>query len=364
MKAVGIILAGGGSALMKGLVDIRAVAAMPVAGAYRAVDFALSNMANSKINTVAVLTQYSSRSLNEHLSAPSWWGFGRKQGGLFLLNPTITPESTNWFRGTADALVQNLDFIKERHEPYVVIASGDGVYKLDFDDVMAKHVESGAQITVVCKERGDADSSRFGVVETDADGRITAWHEKEEGAAGQYINCGIYLIRRLRLIRLLEECKRLDETDFVRGVLKKNLETERVNAYVMDGYWKNIASAQSYFECNMDMLSPELRKKFFYEYPSISTKVDDFPPAKFNDNAQVRNSLAAGGTIVNGSVENSVLFKKVYIGDGSVVKNCVLLNDVYVGNGVTLENCIVEKRVKIEDGMTVIGDPNDVTVLP
>ena len=107
MKALGIILAGGGSDLMKGLTDIRAVAAMPVAGAYRAVDFALSNMANSKINTVAVLTQYSSRSLNEHLSAPSWWGFGRKQGGLYLLNPTITPESTNWFRGTADALVQS-----------------------------------------------------------------------------------------------------------------------------------------------------------------------------------------------------------------------------------------------------------------
>ena len=364
MKAVGIILAGGGSDLMKGLVDIRAVAAMPVAGAYRAVDFALSNMANSKINTVAVLTQYSSRSLNEHLSAPSWWGFGRKQGGLFLLNPTITPESTNWFRGTADALVQNLDFIKERHEPYVVIASGDGVYKLDFDDVMAKHVESGAQITVVCREKGDADSSRFGVLETDGEGRITAWHEKEEGAEGQYINCGIYLIRRLRLIRLLEECKRLDQYDFVHDVLQKNLETERIKAYVMDGYWKNIASAQSYFECNMDMLSPELRKRFFYEYPPISTKVDDFPPAKFNDNARVVNSLAAGGTIVNGTVENSVLFKKVYIGDGSVVRNCVLLNDVYVGNGVTLENCIVEKKVKIEDGTTVIGDPNDVTVLP
>lgn len=365
MKAVGIILAGGGSDRMKGLTDIRAVAAMPVAGAYRAVDFALSNMANSRINTVAVLTQYSSRSLNEHLSAPSWWGFGRKQGGLYLLNPTITPESANWFLGTADALIQNLDFIKERHEPYVVIASGDGVYKLDFDDVMAKHVESGAQITVVCREKGEeeAETERFGLVETDADGRITAWHEKEEGAAGKYINCGIYLIRRLRLIRLLEDCKRRGETDFVLGVLKKNLETERIKTYVMDGYWKNIASVQSYFECNMDMLNPALRKRFFYDYPTISTKVDDFPPAKFNDNAKVKNSLTAGGTIVNGSVENSVLFKKVFVGDGSRIKNCVLLNDVYIDDGVTLENCIVEKKVKIEAGTTVIGDPNDVTVL-
>ena len=152
MKAVGIILAGGGSDRMKGLTDIRAVAAMPVAGAYRAVDFALSNMANSRINTVAVITQYSSRSLNEHLNAPSWWGFGRKQGGLYLLNPTITPESTNWFRGTADALIQNLDFIKERHEPYVVIASGDGVYKLDYNKVLEFHIAKRADVTVVCTD--------------------------------------------------------------------------------------------------------------------------------------------------------------------------------------------------------------------
>ena len=363
MKAVGIILAGGGSERMKGLTDIRAVAAMPVAGAYRAVDFALSNMANARINAVAVITQYSSRSLNEHLNSPSWWGFGRKQGGLYLLNPTITPDSTNWFRGTADALIQNLDFIKERHEPYVVIASGDGVYKLDLDDVLAKHVESGAQISVVCKEKNGLEAGRFGVIETDAEKHIIAWHEKEEGAEGDLVNCGIYLIRRLRLIRLLEECKRQDNYDFVRDVLVKNLEKERIKAYVMDGYWKNIASAQSYFECNMDMLDPALRRKFFYDHPKISTKVDDFPPAKFNDNAKVSNALAAGGTIVNGAVENSVLFKKVYVGDGSSVKNCVLLNDVYVGDGVTLENCIVEKKMKIEDGTCIIGDPNDVTVI-
>ena len=187
------------------------------------------------------------------------------------------------------------------------------------------------------------------MVETDAEGRITAWHEKEEGAEGKYINCGIYLIRRLRLIRLLEECKRLDETDFVRGVLQKNLESERINAYVMDGYWKNIASAQSYFECNMDMLSPELRKKFFYEYPSISTKVDDFPPAKFNDNAQVRNSLAAGGTIVNGTVENSVLFKKVYIGAPNPKAGCAgsilnLFNEPRFNHIVEMETGLLEQE--------------------
>ena len=179
MKAVGIILAGGGSERMQALTQRRAVAAMPLAGTYRSVDFALSNMSNSGVGTVAVLTQYSTRSLNFHLSSSKWWDFGRKQGGLFLLNPTITPENGNWYEGTADALIQNLDFIAERHEPYVVLASGDGVYKLDFNKVLEQHVATGAEVTVVCKEMSGAESGRFGLLKTDESGRIIEWAEKD-----------------------------------------------------------------------------------------------------------------------------------------------------------------------------------------
>ena len=136
MKAVGIILAGGNSKRMKELSRKRAISAMPVAGSFRCIDFALSSMSNSHIQTVAVLTQYNSRSLNEHLNSSKWWNFGRKQGGLYLFTPTVTPENSDWYRGTADAMYQNIDFLKKRHEPYVVISSGDCVYKMDFNRVL------------------------------------------------------------------------------------------------------------------------------------------------------------------------------------------------------------------------------------
>ena len=165
MRAIGIVLAGGNNKAMKELTSRRAVAAMPVAGSYRSIDFALSNMSNSHIQKVAVITQYNARSLNEHLSSSKWWDFGRKQGGLYVFNPTITADNSVWYRGTADAIYQNIDFLKNSHEPYVVIASGDGVYKLDFAKVLEYHIEKKADVTVVVKELpAGEDASRFGVV--------------------------------------------------------------------------------------------------------------------------------------------------------------------------------------------------------
>ena len=152
MRALGIILAGGNNNRMRELSNRRAIAAMPVAGSYRSIDFALSNMTNSHIAKVAVLTQYNARSLNEHLSSSKWWNFGRKQGGLFVFTPTITPDNSFWYQGTADAIYQNLDFLKRSHEPYVVIASGDCVYKLDYNKVLEYHIAKRADVTIVCKD--------------------------------------------------------------------------------------------------------------------------------------------------------------------------------------------------------------------
>ena len=173
MRAIGIILAGGNNHRMRELSQKRAIAAMPVEGSYRSIDFALSNMSNSHVQKVAVLTQYNSRSLNEHLSSSKWWDFGRKQGGLYLFTPTLTMDNNYWYRGTADALYQNLDWLKQSHEPYVVIASGDGIYKMDYGKVLEYHIDKKADITVVCKEMPQgADLSRFGAVKADDNGRI------------------------------------------------------------------------------------------------------------------------------------------------------------------------------------------------
>ena len=174
MRAVGIILAGGNNNKMRELTQRRAVAAMPIAGSYRAIDFALSNMSNSHIQSVAVLTQYNSRSLNEHLSSSKWWDFGRKQGGLYVFTPTITADNGYWYRGTADAIYQNLEFLKRCHEPYVIITSGDAVYKMDYNKVLEYHIAKKADITVVCKEMPpEEDVTRFGLVKLNDDGRIT-----------------------------------------------------------------------------------------------------------------------------------------------------------------------------------------------
>ena len=173
MKAIGIILAGGNSNRMRELSRKRAISAMPVGGSFRCIDFALSNMSNSHVQTVAVLTQYNSRSLNEHLSSSKWWDFGRKQGGLYLFTPTVTAENSDWYRGTADAIYQNIDFLKKCHEPYVIISSGDCVYKMDYNELLDYHAEKKADITVVCKDMpAQNDVSRFGVVKMNEESRI------------------------------------------------------------------------------------------------------------------------------------------------------------------------------------------------
>lgn len=345
MRAIGIVLAGGNSFRMKELSNKRAIAAMPVAGNYRSVDFVLSNMSNSNISKVAVLTQYNARSLNEHLSSSKWWDFGRKQGGLYVFTPTVTTENNFWYRGTADSIYQNIEFLKNSHEPYVVIASGDGIYKLDYNKVLEYHIDKKADITVVCRHIKDADNSeKYGFVKLNDDCQIEDFEEKPVVANSSTISCGIYIIRRRLLIELIEKAAEEDRYDFVRDILIRYKGTKKVYAYKMEDYWSNISSVEDYFRTNMDFLKPEVRNYFFKQYPEIYTKVDDLPPAKYNVGSNVKNSLIASGTIVNGTVEDSVIFKKVFVGNNCVIKNSIILNDVYIGDNTYIENCIVESR--------------------
>ena len=357
MRAIGIILAGGNSKRMRELSNKRAISAMPIAGSYRSIDFALSNMSNSHVQNVAVFTQYNSRSLNEHLSSSKWWDFGRKQGGLYIFTPTITAEHNDWYRGTADALYQNLTFLKNSHEPYVVIASGDCVYKLDYAKVLEYHIEKKADITVVCKDMGpEEDITRFGVVKTNADGRITDFQEKPMVAESNTISCGIYVVRRRQLIELIERAALEGRHDFVKDILIRYKNLKRIYGYKIDSYWSNISTVESYYKTNMDFLKPEVRDYFFKQYPDVYTKIDDLPPAKYNPGAQVKNSLVASGCIINGTVENSVLFKDVFVGNNCVIKNSVILNNVYLGDNTHIENCIVESRDTIRANSYYCGD--------
>ncbi len=368
MRAIGIILAGGSSKRMKELSKRRAVCAMPVAGSYRSIDFALSNMEFSRISKVAVLTQYNSVSLNEHLSSSKWWDFGRKQGGLFLFNPSFADASSQLYRGTADAIAQNIRFLKTSHEPYVVIASGDCVYKMDYNEVLEYHMQKRADITVVVKEMPENFGvERYGTVRLDEEGRIEEFIEKPVIAQYNTISCGIYVIRRRLLIEMLERSMDENRYDFVQDILIRYRGIKRIYGYKLKSYWSNIATVEDYYRTNMDFLRPEIRNYFFKEYPEVHSKTPDLPPAKFNVGVNIRNSLLSSGCIVNGTVENSVLFRKVYVGNNCVVRNSLILNDVYIGDNTIIENCIVESDDTIqanscyrsENGIRIVIEKGD-----
>lgn len=368
MRAIGIILAGGNNHRMKELTRKRATCAMPIAGCYRSIDFALSNMTNSHINKVAVLTQYNAGSLNDHLSSSKWWNFGRKQGGLSVFTPTITADSNVWYRGTADAIAQNLAYLKSSHEPYVVISSGDCVYKMDYNKVLEYHIDKKADITVVVKTMpAGFNVERYGTVRMNEDCRIEEFEEKPISAKSNTISCGIYVVRRRLLIEMIERCAEEDRYDLVKDVLIRYKDMKNIYGYKMQEYWSNISSVEDYFNTNMDFLNPEVRDYFFKQYPDIYSKVDDLPPAKYNTGAVVKNSLVSCGCIVNGTVEDSVVFKKAYIGNNCYIKNCIILNDVYIGDNTHIENCIVESRGTIranscfkgEDGIKIVVEHSE-----
>ena len=365
MRAIGIILAGGNSSRMGDLSAKRAIAAMPIVGSYRAIDFTLSNMTNSHIQKVGIFTQYNSRSLHEHLNSSKWWDFGRKQGGLYVFTPTITSTSSLWYKGTADALYQNINFLKSAHEPYVVIASGDGIYKLDYNKVLEEHIATGADITIVCKdiEPGDDDISRFGVVKLDDDNRVIGFEEKPLVAETNTASVGVYVVRRRQLIELLEACAAEGRSDFVNDILVRYKSVKKIYAYKLDSYWRNIGTVESYFKTNMDFLNKDIRDYFFRQHPDIYSKVEDLPPAKYNGDAVVNNSLIASGCIINGTVEDSILFKKVYIGNNCVIKNSIILNDVHIGDNSYIENCIVESRDTLRANTVRTGDPDQIKVV-
>lgn len=368
MRAIGIILAGGNNRRMQELTTKRAVAAMPIASSYRAIDFALSNMSNSHIQKVAVLTQYNARSLNEHLNSSKWWDFGRKQGGLYVFTPIITANNGYWYRGTADAIYQNLDFLKKCHEPYVIITSGDAVYKLDYNKVLEYHIAKRADITVVVKDMQEGDDvTRFGTVRMNEAFRIEEFEEKPMMTHSHTISTGIYIMRRRLLIDLIEHSQEEGRYDLVSDILIRYKNLKKIYGYKLDSYWSNIATVDSYYKTNMDFLKPDVRKYFFKELPKVYSKVSDQPPAKYNPGAVVKNSLVGSGSIINGTVENSVIHKKVFVGNNCVIKNSIILNDVYLGDNTYIENCIVESRGTIrantrhigEDKIKVVIEKND-----
>ncbi len=363
MRALGIILAGGKSERLKDLTDHRAIAAMPVGSCYRAIDFSLSNMANSGVSKVAVITQYNSRSLLDHLSSAKWWDFGRKQGGLFIFTPFLSNDNAFWYRGTADSIYQNLTFLKRSNEPYVIITSGDHVYKMDYNKILEYHKQKEADITIVCKNMRDGDVSNYGVVELDEEGRMKEFEEKPLDPQSSTISVGIYVIQRTLLIKLLEEIMPEGRYDIVKDIIIRYRRKLKTYAYMFDGYWSNINNVQSYYQTNMDFLDREVRGLLLKQAPYIATKAKDEPPAKYNVGACAKGSLIGSGCILNGCIEHSVLFRKVFTGENSHIRGSIIMEGSYVGNNCVIENAILDKEVVVSDGKQIIGTKENPIIL-
>jgi len=363
MRAVGIILAGGENDRLGKLTDERASSAMPVGGCYRAIDFTLSNMTNSGIKKVAVITQYNSRSLHDHLSSSKWWDFGDKSGGMFVFTPFKTKNSDQWFRGTADSMYQNLTFLRRSKEQYAIITSGDGVYKMDYNALIDFHKEKGAEITIACKDLTGMDVRNFGVVNMDDERRIVGFEEKPLEAESSIISLGIYVVERERLIEMLEEANKEGHYNFVRDVLVRRRKQMNTYGYLYGGYWATINSIDSYYNINMDFLRPDVREAFFKQEPYIATKNKDEPPAKYNIKANVRNCLIGGGSIIDGDVQNSVLFRSVHIKEGAHVSGSVLMEGCKIGEGCVVENAILDKNVELKDYDVVKGEPGNPKII-
>ncbi|MCL2171975.1 MAG: glucose-1-phosphate adenylyltransferase subunit GlgD, partial [Defluviitaleaceae bacterium] len=337
------------------LTDVRATSAMPVGSCYRAIDFSLSNMSNSGIKKVAVITQFNSRSLHDHLNSPKWWDFGTKRGGLFVLSPFQSKEEGFWFRGTADSMYQNMAYLERSSEEIVVIASGDGVYKMDYNKVIEAHIESGADVTVVCKILENMDLRHFGVLSLGENGRIVDFQEKPEMPQSNTISLGIYVIRRKLLMEMLEQAFSEDRYDFVKEMLVANIHNLHMHGYMFNEYWSAINTIESYFNINMDFLRPDVREHFYNEEPYIETKNKDEPPAKYGEMSSVRNSLIGSGSVINGDVRCSVLFRRVRVSSGARVRRSILMEGCKIGANCCLENVILDKNVVISKNTTILG---------
>ena len=363
MRAIGIILAGGKRNSLGVLTKQRNVAAMPIGGSYRSIDFALSNLSNSGIKKVAVISQYSARSLADHIGSSKWWDFGRKKSGLFLFTPNMLDQEIYGFKGTADSIFQNIDFLKKSNEPYVIITSGEQIYKMDYEKMIKYHEQNNADITIAYKDMNTYEVEDYGVIGLDENKQMIDFEEKPLNPQFTTVSLGIYVIGRELLIKLLEQLEREGRYNLVSDIIIRYRKKLKIYGYHFEGYWKRIRDINEFYRINMDFLTPEVRKLFFNTYPYIYTKAKDEPPAKFNNEAKIINSIVSGGDIINGGIENSVVFRKVFIGEGSYVKDSIIMEGVTIGKGCIIENAILDKQVFVSDGQKVIGNKDQIILL-
>ena len=365
MRVKAIILAGGAGTRLASLTTKRAKPAVPFAGKYRIIDFVLSNCVNSNIFDVIILTQYRPHSLNDHVGKGRPWDLDRSfTGGVQLLQPYKGSKDTDWYAGTADAVLQNLNFVRTGQPEYVLVLSGDHIYQMDYDMLIQYHREKGADATI-CTIRVPLDeANRFGIVDADDNYRIKSFIEKPANPPGNLANMGVYVFNFGVLEQMLKEEQDLGtkDSDFGKHILPRMIEAgKKLVAYPYGGYWIDVGTVEAYWEAHMDLLSSPPSLNLNDRTWVIHTKSEERPPVRVESTATIINSLITDGAVIaNGAlVERSILSPGVYVGPGAVVRDSILLTDAYVEAGARIERCIIDKIAVIGEGATV-GSMQDV----
>ncbi|KZZ85626.1 glucose-1-phosphate adenylyltransferase [Bacillus sp. SJS] len=359
-KCVAMLLAGGKGSRLSSLTKNLAKPAVPFGGKYRIIDFTLSNCTNSGIDTVGVLTQYQPLVLHSYIGIGSAWDLDRKNGGVTVLPPYAESSEVKWYKGTASAIYQNLNYLEQYDPEYVLILSGDHIYKMDYSKMLDYHVERNADVSISVIEVPWEEANRFGIMNTNEQMEVVEFDEKPQNPKNNLASMGVYIFKWSVLQEYLEMDERnpYSSNDFGKDVIPLLIEEKKkLVAYPYKGYWKDVGTVKSLWEANMDLLKDDPELNLFSQDWRIYSVNPNQPPQFISAEAEVTDSLVNEGCVVYGTVQHSVLFQGVTVGKDSFLKKCVVMPDAVIGSNVYIENAIVPSGMTIEDGTVIRSNP-------
>lgn len=365
-EMLALILAGGQGTRLGKLTQNIAKPAVQFGGRYRIIDFALSNCANSGVDNVGIITQYQPLVLNSHIGNGSNWGIDGINSGATILQPYSATEGNRWFEGTSHAIYQNIDYIDSIDPEYVLILSGDHIYKMDYDDMLRTHKDNLASLTVAVIDVPLKEASRFGIMNTDSNDRIVEFEEKPEHPKSTKASMGIYIFnwQRLREVLVNAEKNNVDMSDFGKNVIPAYLEAgDRVYTYNFDGYWKDVGTIESLWEANMEYIGEDNELHSRDRSWKIYSKNLIAPPNFITEEASVKNSLVVDGCFVSGKVNHSILSTNVQVKKDAEITDSFIMSGAIIGEGAKIKRAIVGENAVIGDGVEIDGTGKEVQVV-
>ncbi|MBQ4109923.1 MAG: glucose-1-phosphate adenylyltransferase subunit GlgD [Clostridia bacterium] len=366
MKMLGIIFSNIYDNQLGRLTEHRAMASVPYGGRYRLIDFVLTNMVSSSITSVGVITKSNYQSLMDHLGNGSEWDLDRKTDGLYIL-PPFSSGQTTVYKGKLEALQGAVNFLEHAMPDYVVLSDTNIVMRIDYRDMLKAHIKSGADITMLTKNCSELDEDviRDTIVRCDESGRINDVRilPTDADKEGDKMGLGVYIISKKLLMKIIDDSRSYGLTNFERDCIQRSKDIINIRSYNHEGSIVVIDNLNNYYKGNMALLDTKINRELFVKNGPVYTKTRDEVPAKYDEYAVVKNSLIADGCVVNGTVENSILFRGVKVKKGAKITNSIVMQDTVIGKDATIANAILDKEVKISDNKMIVGDKQYPTIL-